>query len=433
MDKNLLKWPFLFLFFSFLGNSVSTVFLYVAFVIAIFEVIVCEMEYTFYFSFFLIPNIRILDGTGINFLVNVLMVLPLAKYIIKNRFVFLKPAVLGATVFMIIEGLHIIIVGNIQNIASEVCWLLAYILCSSILLNNRYKLNKTSVSLYLSIGVIFSAVVYLLCNSWFTSNLISNVIDGYRFSAYADDPNFYSLYICLDLALILSIKNKRKLYYVFYFILTAIGILTASKMCMLMMFFLFIVSAMMYYCSNKTSRKDVSFINRILMIFICCFIAFKDIFLEFINNLLKRAGLINSSSISLSKVTTGRSTILTNYLAILNKNWIALFLGYGFQYDKYLGEATHHGAHNTYMDMVLSWGVIGTIIILYFIFYIFNHYRLNIKSSINIVNYLPIMTILINFLDLGCLSATMFWFVIAIAFIGLNNNEYKENKLNGSY
>lgn len=433
MDKKLLKWPSLFLIFALLGNSVSTAFLYVAFFIAIIEVIVCEMEYTLYFSFFLIPNIRILDGTGINFLVNFLMVLPLVKYLIKNRFVLLKPSVLGAIAFIVIEGLHIIFVGNIQNIPSEICWLLAYILCSSVLLDNKYMLNKISVCLYFSMGIISSAVIYLLCNSWFTSNLVANVIDGYRFSAYADDPNFYSLYICLDLAVILSIKNKRKMYYFLYLILTAIGFLTASKMCMLMMCFLFVVSAMMYYCSYRTRRKDISFINRIFLLLMCFLLAFKDIFLEFIDNLLKRAGLIDSSNISLSKVTTGRSTILTNYLTILTKNWIALFLGYGFQYDKYLGEATHHGAHNTYMDMVLSWGLIGTIILLFFIFYIFYSYRLKMKSSISSVNYLPIIILLINFFDLGCLSATMFWFVIAIALISLNNNEYKENKIYGSY
>ena len=414
--------PLLFIALCIAGNLTSSVFLYTAFIVAIFEVMMNPMEDAFCFSFFLIPNIRILDNTGITFLVNILIVLPVIRLLFHRKMKLPREALTGALLFLFIEGAHIVALGNFDSVASEACWLLAYVLCASVLLNNELVIRKRRVLDYLVGGIFLSAFAFLMCNISYTMNIVERVIDGSRFEAYADDPNFYSLYICLAMAILLSCRKKTKIDYIVFGLLSIIGVLTASKMCVLLMGFVVLATIIIQIVSKDTEFRNHSFMFKAVSVLFVLLMIFRDLVARFFSNLLKRAGFTaGSTSIDWAHITSRRSVITKNYFEILGINISALLWGYGFQYSEYLGESTGHGAHNTYLDFVLAWGIFGSAVLFYFMVHLLHRCLIkNIgKSKIGAIEWLPIITLLINFLDLSCLNATMFWFVVSAAYISL--------------
>jgi len=424
LSKKIIIYFILFEIFAILGVRMNAVFSFAAFLVSIIEMVTCQEEENFYYSIFLIPHIRILDATGILFLVILLIVLPLAKYFVIHKSVRKDVCLYGGIMFFT-ELTHQLILGEYSNIPALICWIGAFVYCFSILFSN-YGISIKNERIYssLSIGVIFSAGAYIINNLDYARNIINEVFDGSRFKAYADDPNFYSLYICLAIAILFTLEVKTITHYISFAFLIVIGLLTASKMCFLLMAFIIVYA--LFSEGAKHSKKG-TFTRRVVAILIGASFVCRDYFVQFINNLLKRAGIIGSTVRSLSSVTTGRSVIIMNYIYILIANPIVLLVGAGFSYHLALSEATGHGAHNTYMDIILSWGIIGFVLIMIMLIHFRTAFRRKYKLKKGVIYKLPVAVLLINFLDLSCFSATMFWWIIVISvnsgveLIGNNN------------
>ena len=68
----------------------------------------------------------------------------------------------------------------------------------------------------------------------------------------------------------------------------------------------------------------------------------------------------------MAKLSTGRSTILGDYVSLFTNDPVALIYGYGLDYYPALlqvGATVDHYAHNTYFDVVASWGVVGLVVV----------------------------------------------------------------------
>lgn len=337
-----------------------------------------------------------------------------------------KVVIGSAMVFMLIEGVHIVALQYFSNVPSEMCWLLSYVLCASTLIDKKMTISKRTICNNLIIGINFSAIAFLICNKDYAQNLVAKIIDGSRFKAYADDPNFYSLYICLSMAILLSCRNKSKVDLIMLGTLLIIGVLTASKMCILLMLFVIFASILCQLLSKETEKKNHVFMLKTILGIIATLVIFRNNIIKFWNNLLSRAGLSNGfQSIDYARLTTGRSVILSNYLTILSNDVIALIFGYGFMYSNYLHEETNHGAHNTYLDFILSWGIIGTAVLMYFVLFLIRLYLNNREdiTQFKMIDWLPLVTLLINFLDLGCMSATMFWWILTAAIMSIGDEK----------
>ncbi len=164
----------------------------------------------------------------------------------------------------------------------------------------------------------------------------------------------------------------------------------------------------------NTNNKQRRWSSIMLFIFmITGFLIFKELIFVFLNNFLKRLG----DPSDLNSITTGRYGILKNYFSIYFSNPLTLIFGSGNQYHHYLGEVSGRVAHNTYFDVILSWGAIGLFAFTYIVYkWVKKLPRINNKSWIR---WLPLITILINFLDLSCLSASMFWLVFSVPILAL--------------
>ena len=188
--------------------------------------------------------------------------------------------------------------------------------------------------------------------------------------------------------------------------------MTASKMCALLMLFSLIFGFVDSVKNIKYDSKKKFVFYATFMLIVGC-VLFKEQIDLFVQNLINRAGL-SAGSIDVERVSSGRSSILDEYLSILSSDYNSLFFGKGFQYHLFF-ESSGFGAHNTYLDAILAWGVIGSVGLLLFIIYCIK--KVMSKFGVKRLYSIPAIVLAINFLDLSCLSATMFWWVLSFSLL----------------
>jgi hypothetical protein len=367
----------------------------------------------------LIPMIRIFDGIGITFIVNILLVLPAFIMLVKHKTINIH-ALRHTGILVFWELLHIFIFDNMGNLLPNISAILPLLFCESLISDKEdISLDTASASRWLAMGSIISAAIYLLDNRDYFNNVVYSVIDGLRFTAYADDPNYYSVYIVMAIIGLLANPNHKATDFILIISLAAIGMLTASKMCLIMMIISFLIYISGYLVSNAHENKR--FIGKLLTIAIGMTIIFGNkitlLFGNFINRLVGK-----SSNFTLDTATTGRSQLAIRYFIAWLDDPMAMLFGYGFQYRNFFDIALHNrnytsGAHNTYLDVMLSWGLLGLIIVGFIVWRMIKESKpntINIKGGI--AKY-PFVALSMMLIALSCLNAGMFWFIISFPMI----------------
>lgn len=402
------------------GNKVSSVFtLSLATIFILFCVLKSDISDAFYWSLFLVPNIRMLDAIGVSFIVNVIMALPLIVYFFRMGIKKIPTvALLGSMSLLAIELFHDMVLCGFENIVLITGWGLNVFLCILVTVNSKIGISKNDVFSALSTGIIMSAVMYISAGFISISDIIKSVNSGTRFAAFADDPNYYSIYICLTLACVLNVTGKKIYRFCVLCLLIGIGLLTASKMCILVMVAELVIFFFQVFNNDIDSKKNRKFIILTTIGLLLILLILKNYVWIFIENFIRRLGQAKYAGLNLESLTTGRSRIFLEYIKILSTNWKCLLFGYGFSYNLYLGISTGHVAHNIYLDLALSWGIIGTVIFIFILGKWISCYKSSRRiQKITTINKFPLFVLLVTFLALSCLSASMFPFVIAVAII----------------
>lgn len=381
-----------------------------------------DVEYGICWSFFLIPNIRIFDETGLTFFVNIFMVLPVIKCMLsmlkKKR---IPKLMLAFVAVFLVEFIHVMLMNTWGTLTSEISWMLGFVLCVYVSLDPKYHIKREEVYDALTCGIFFSTILYLVTNTAYRADLIGQIVDGNRFSAFADDPNFFSLYILLCMASWINLRD-RNVYRILSFPgLMAVGILTASKMEMILTGFILMHYMLFLLLSEKIGKKTKKYMAAVFILIILIAFGMHNVVGTLFQHFLDRLG---GNSATLASMTTGRSTIQENYLQILDQNMLTLFFGAGFNYHLFLGEATGHGAHNTYLDFVLAWGITGTLLFMgSMIGWIRAYLRRCSIKKITYYNIFPAMIVMIICMALSCLSASMFPFILFMMIMQLDNSK----------
>lgn len=401
-----------------LGNRLaSAMVLLVAASFIAFTILLSSVEDAFCWAIALIPNIRMLDMTGVTFLVNALMALPIVVYFARLGVKKLSSiAVLGTLLVFAIEFLHDMVLCDLGNLVSIAGWSLNIFLCIQVTVDSRVKIAKNDIFSALSSGIIMSAMIYFASGLENISHIVTTINSGTRFTAFASDPNYYSLYICLAISCILSVSGKGLYKFIVMILLVAVGLLTASKMCFILMIVEFAIMFLQLFNEKPANKDNRRFVFISTLGLIVVLIVFKDYVHVFVQNFIRRAGQTGDGGIDWDTLTTGRSRIVLEYINVLFTNWQCTLFGYGFSYHLFLGNSTGHGAHNTYLDIFLAWGLLGTIVFTVILYCWLKKYisKRHIKK-IAFVNKIPTIILLINFLDLSCFSASMFPFVLTVA------------------
>ena len=362
------------------------------------------------YIYFLMPLAGIFDNLGFKYLFNIAIFILFIRLIIENL-IYNKPIINKLTVlFLIIIVWDIIItifsnlfnINYIANISLYSSWLIfAYII-------NKKGLDYNNLIKYLFIGYLLSCIlcIYYIFNRWGF-----DIPDMYRFKGLARDANYFATY-----SLILLFGSK-KLY--LRLISLIFGLLSTSKMFLLLLvlgIFLKMIFIIWDIILNKR-RINMKRLYLQISIFLILIIIFaysgllQIIYDKYIFRFLEY------------DFTTGRFEIQIKYISQMLSDPISFLFGRGLKYRLFysvpFAKEANMIAHNTYLDIMLGFGVIGFIIFIYMFYKICKQYLCKNKDSI-----ILLIVFLLNLLALSYLSADLFAFILLLIMLS-----FKERRL----
>ena len=422
------------IFFSIIGRVTTSSFLFIAIILFIIAMLLGTDFENFEICLFLIPCIRLFDITGISFVVNLFLFFPILINIARSRKICIS-AFLHTGFLIIIELLHCVSLGDTSNIASNISAITGLYFCEILLYKHEYY-NPINIFRWLSYGSIFSAICYLMAGSAYSRNLLNYINRGVRFEAFANDPNYYSMYICIAISCFFLCKSIQWHDIVIVLFDFSLCLLTYSKMSILVI--ILILGLYGFRQLSRIERNRNAYRVIILAIVITVILNIDRVESIFANIY---ARLVNvSQPYNIAALTTGRSTLLIGYIKQLLSNPIALIWGYGFAYVNHIGVAinantANNVSHNTILDVFLSWGMIGAIAMIYIIHSII-HKGFDHNKHYGFYNKTPILCLLLCMFSLSCLSAGMFWYMVSATLLAVkysidssdneNNHEIRE-------
>lgn len=415
---------FVFLSLVFVGTALKiTVLLYPAVIAAAASLCLGNHTFRVGFCMLLVPNIRLLDSLNITFGINLLIALPVFIYLFEKRRINFTAA-MHVIIIEIWDVAHSVYFNQIHQILPNLSTVIILYYVECVLTEKKIQVNFADVTRKFCFGCIYSGFLYMLHIALHESLPLIDYISLWRLYGYAGDPNYFSLYLCVGVSMLFVITEKHKIRDYFYIlIMIGITLLTASKMSlvtMLLILLYFAVYSLYSFLANKNR-----FAWRIVLIGAAIGVIFSNRIADIIKSTVIRIREKNGSTLDIDTITSNRFMIQNYYFAEMLANPMILLFGYGLQYNEtaYF-RRFYHMAHNTYMDIILSWGVPGLIMMFAVFFSIFRKMRKNRTERLTLNHFLPLAVVGLTFLALSCLSATMFWWMVCAVLLplkGLNN------------
>lgn len=337
--------------------------------------------------------------------------------LIKDRFVHKR--------FLFAYGLYvgfIVLFGMSPNYSSilkaVIVPVLIYVLGR---IEDKSILGVRKISTYYALGVLAGSIVGL-CKaiipnlSSFVSYKTVNVgysslgfISEDRFSGLLGDPNYYTLHLVLVLCLCAFFYTKHEMksrvFYCSYAVVALLGGLTGSKSFLFMLagvtLFLIVAFAM--------DRQYGRFFLFSIIIVIALYLVFAG-YIDVFSRVLSRLQGLSAGT----DVTTGRIKIWKDYFTLLNTDAKILFFGNGVG-NGYPDRAPH----NSYLDIVIICGLLGSLIYLNTLASSLINLRRLSNSKISFINTVPLIALLLLYTFLSMFFSFELPFQIAIVFMVL--------------
>lgn len=405
-----------------LAGSYDAFFLHFAFIILALRIVFSDISNSICWSVFLISNLKMFNGLNASFLVNILMVLPLAvlfirKFHSKN----IGLAISLASVLFFVEMLHILWNNTLNQFPSLFSWTLGFCILFEVLIEDDITLNKEELFDALSLGILFSAIIPLSLNVSYAKDIVNDVINGERFAGLSGEPNYFSLYIVVCISCFFNLGSFSLRRCLSTVLIVLIGFLTASKMEFILILFLGINMLFLGIFSIKKEQRK--YIKILIGLTLVCCIVFRAQIPVFISNFVRRLGGQNAG---LNRLTTGRANLWIYYLKVFFSDPEVLLFGKGFGYNRFLDEPTLKVAHNTYIDFLVSWGIIGTILFVCILCYAVKRFKKNNAIKVSYASTLPLLVFFATCFSLSCLSADMFSFIILVCVMQFSESKKRE-------
>lgn len=216
-----------------------------------------------------------------------------------------------------------------------------------------------------ALGIFFSSMFFFLDSDFFNIKQFVNgtcALEGtfgkniiYRFTGLYNDPNYYAVNLIVALVLFTILYYNEKInFFVLLVIFVVFGyftVITYSKSCFLAFFYP--IALVLYICCLKKKFGILSILISTIAIFSSYVAMGKFSFLNIIINRFARSSTTN-------ELTTGRTNIWIDYYDFFENNICNLFYGSSISAPLVKG----FQAHNTYIEILYTCGVIG--FILYF-------------------------------------------------------------------
>lgn len=276
---------------------------------------------------------------------------------------------------------------------------IAYILSTTTIITALLAMNNSYFSY---IEPYFKNIDYLAASS-------GNVTRTMRMFGFMGDPNYFSVLVltCISFLTTLFYYNKIKFeFLIFIGFLIPIGFFTYSKsyfLCVLALILFLIIFVLM------PKRKGLA-IAAIAIIALIAVMALSGR-IEVINLILDR--------FSERDITTGRTSLNELYWSYIWNNPKTLFFGDGITADRITGAINN--VHNVYIESIFKLGMVGSLLYAVVLFLSGSTGRKATKRR-KIVNFFPMIFVLVLYFALAGITMFDFPFYISIAFLAKDFN-----------
>ncbi len=294
---------------------------------------------------------------------------------------------LAFTLILIIFELMHIIYNPVMVSTQTIRWLILFVFVALLLFDRNKYASFSQVRYALLVG-LFISTFYGLLSKYFHPEVIVNGKIIARFAGGAGDPNNYGLFCLLLIFFYLPAAPKIRINKVGYFVILAMlfcGSLTVSRS----FFLVTTLSLFMYFVLYfKDAMGSVFFrllaVTNILFTLIVVFMLWgQSIDLDL--DILKRF-----DSNNLSELTGSRSDILKEYVAMFFRVPFEYLL-FGAGINGYLGYYNYYflqqglfeevvGPHNTFLEILISFGIVGSGIIIGFVYSAFKAEQIRLQN-----------------------------------------------------
>ena len=324
------------------------------------------------------------DDIGFKYIFNLTILIATVKILVKkdlkiNKYIFLLFCIL-MIYELLLTSINIGISTQSLNLVTFISSYLFIILVVS--MKDEKYIDIKKIYTYFFFGFLISGISGYM---YPISKWGSNIPITFRFKGLLRDSNYYSVD---SLLLIISSMLYNKKITKESLIMFIVGILAVSKMFILIALISFFIIGFWQIMHIKNKKQMLCFMV-VLLSLPLIFYNLKKI--NFIDSMIDKY-LFRTESVSL---LTGREYIQRYYINTLLNDSTTFIFGRSTSYSEVLdighdiGDSFYYNivAHNTYLDLILSWGIFGTVVYGIFLLKLFFTYKknYNIKNRVNVL------------------------------------------------
>lgn len=423
--KNTNEEDIVFLLILLILNSITiifenSIFQILAILLFIFISCFCSLDKIVYITVFCIPNNRVLMIFGIS--VPVIISIVYLIRILKNNVEINVKLITLCLMFILYCTQYILRYESIEyGLIFPIKFITMIIFFSQIYSNRVENITDfeylTKILIYYFMGIV---------GSFFVS-IINSGLNVLRFSIESNDPNFMSLQCSFLFAcsLLLLVKNRQKILFISIISICFIMIiLSGSRTGLFLLIYIFI--SFFVFIKFKEKYKAIILITIMLSL---SYIILKnfDLIDQSFEYLIQRINSPRNEDIS-----NGRYELWKLYLNYLFNNPIVFLFGSGSYVNLNISQIP---PHNMFIDQMVSFGLIGNMIILviyaYMFFYIIKQIEMRYGTiKISLISWLPMSIIFVGGMTLHGLvsfpNTMMFYIGIIMIY---QYNMFDQNKL----
>lgn len=302
-----------------------------------------------------------------------------------------------------------------------VYFLLAYIIF------NLNKYNMTFIRTY----IMSSTIIGMFCviGSQLKFGIIMNIFyfDEVRSKGLMNDPNYFAMAQIITLILIFKFIKNNILKMVMSLILIASIFTTGSKTALIIL----ILLSLFYLIVKLFSGKVVHVITILLLIttsliIVFIFYNFKSFNIDFtatIPSIERMTSIFQNGSHSIDDSGSERSLVWWNAITIIKYSY-----GFGIGLVDYvhlgsLLNGINLVAHNTYLQLVVEWGLLFAVIFIGYLIYIFVKLLKNNTKQRNLYLICILGVLMLYFMTVSFNNSRYVAFIIGILSFVVNNKK----------
>jgi O-antigen ligase len=285
----------------------------------------------------------------------------------------------------------------------------------------RPKINYPKLVRLMSLSILVGSVISLQTTTLLT--LLASEGSQARFSMLGEDINTFGVYLMIiigaNFALFINRKDGKIIHLVSILLLTFFGLLGLSRG------FIFNLAMVIFVSLVIIFELSIKQFFRVLVLLLLGSIAWGRISqMTFVQDLFENY----SKRFMISDLSNGRVDIYMMYLRYMQEHVSAFMYGLGINNYKEITQIKH-AVHNTPLEILLSEGIIGIILLLTLVVMIFNRTRLNTPKNTKLF-LLPLLSLFIGSLTLSLFAITSVYYYVLFILVTLEyNHQNEENRL----